>query len=66
MLNIIGKLNNSDLLTNSILFWFDIVNMFPCIDNESELNSVNDMSKQHDNKFPPVTSAFQTLEVYSF
>ena len=37
MLDIIDEINNSNLPTNSILVGFNIVNMFPSIDNKSAL-----------------------------
>ena len=53
MLDIIDGLNNSYSLTNSILVGFDIVNMFPSIDNESGLKSaVNGILVFRANKFP--------------
>ena len=42
MLDIIGKINNSNLPTNSIRVGFNIVNMFPSIDSKSGLKSVHD------------------------
>ena len=49
---IIGEINNSSLPTNSMLVGFDIVNMFPSIDNKSELKSVHDILELRDSKFP--------------
>ena len=43
MLDIIDEINNSNLPTNSILAGFDIVNMFPSIDNKSGLKSVQNI-----------------------
>ena len=43
MLDIIDEINNSNLPTNSVLVGFDIVNMFPSIDNKSGLKSVQNI-----------------------
>ena len=43
ILDIIDEINNSNLPTNSILAGFDIVNMFPSIDNKSGLKSVQNI-----------------------
>ena len=51
MLDIIDEINNSNLPTNSILVGFDIVNMFPSIDNKSGLKSVHDILELRDSKF---------------
>ena len=40
MLDIIDNLNDSDLPKNSALVSFDVVNMFPSIDNESGIKAV--------------------------
>ena len=55
MLGIIHETNNSFLPTNSILVGFDIVNMFPSIDNKSGLKSVHDILELRDSKFPPTS-----------
>ena len=40
MLDIIDDLNNSKLYPESVLVSFDIINMFPGIDNKMEISSV--------------------------
>ena len=46
MLNFIDVLNDSNILTkNCMLFSFDIVNLFPSIDNESGLQAVKNALK---------------------
>ena len=40
ILDIIDNLNDSDLPENSVLVSFDVVNMFPSIDNESGIKAV--------------------------
>ena len=51
ILGIIHETNNFFLSTNSILVGFDIVNMFPSIDNKSGLKSVHDILELRDSKF---------------
>ena len=50
MLDIIDETNISNLSTNSILVRFDIVNMFPSIDNKSGLKLVHDILELGDSK----------------
>ena len=45
MLDIIDHLNDSDLTENSALVSFDVVNMFPSIDNESGIKAVKKVLK---------------------
>ena len=63
MLGIIDETNNSCLLTNSILVGFDIVNMFPSIDNKSGLRSFRDILELRDSKFPPTSCVIEALEL---
>ena len=63
MLDIKDEINNSNLPTNSILVGFDIVNMFPSIDNKSGLKSVNDILELRDSKFPPTSCVIEALEL---
>ena len=42
MLEIIDNINKSMLSENSVLVSFDVVNMFPNIDNKSDLLSVKE------------------------
>ena len=63
MLDIIDEINNSNLPTNSILVGFDIVNMFPSIDNKSGLKSVHDILELRDSKFPPTSCVIEALEL---
>ena len=63
MLDIIDEINNSNLPTNSILVGFDIVNMFPSIDNKSGLKSVHDILELRDSKFPPTSCVIEVLEL---
>ena len=63
MLDIIDEINNSNLPTNSILVGFDIVNMFPSIDNKSGLKSVHDILELRDSKFPPTSCVIEAFEL---
>ena len=63
MLDIIDEINNSNLPTNSIPVGFDIVNMFPRIDNKSGLKSVHDILELRDSNFPPTSCAIEALEL---
>ena len=63
MLDIIDEINNSNVPTNSTLVGFDIVNMFPSIDNKSGLKSVHDILELRDSKFPPTSCVIEALEL---
>ena len=66
MLDIIDEIKNSSLPTNSILVGFDIVNMFPSIDNKSGLKSVHDILELRDSKFPPTSYVIEDLSCVYF
>ena len=54
MLNFIDFLNDSNILTeNCMLVTFDIVNMFPSIDNESGHQAVKNTLEVSEEQFPP-------------
>ena len=61
MLNIIDEINNSNLPTNSKLVSFDIVNMFPSIDNKSVLKSVHDTLELRASKFLLTSCVIEAL-----
>ena len=63
IIDIIDEINNSNLPTNSILVCFDIVNMFPSIDDKSGLKSVHDILELRDSKFPPTSCVKEALEL---
>ena len=63
MLDIIDEINNSSLPTNSILVGFDIVNIFPSIDNKSGLKSVHDILELLDSKFALTSCVIEVLEL---
>ena len=63
MPDIIDKINNSSLPTNSIIVGVDLVNIFTSIDNKSGLKSVHDILELHDSKFPPTSCVIEALEL---
>ena len=63
MLGIVDETNNFCPPTNSILVGFDIVNMFPSIDNKSGLKSVHDILELPDSKFAPTSCVIEVLEL---
>ena len=50
MLDIIDNLNGSNLPDNSVLVSFDVVNMFPSIDKESDIKVVKEMLNVREKK----------------
>ena len=64
MLNIIDMINDSDILTeNSALVSFDIVNMFPSINNVSGLKAVSEILENRETNFPPAECISETLKL---
>ena len=63
VLNIVDELNRSNFPSESILVGFDIVNMFPSIDNNFGLKTVFEILKSRANKFPPTQSVIEALEL---
>ena len=63
MLNIVDKLNRSNLPSGSILVGFDIVNIIPSIDNDFGLKTVFKILESRVNKFPPTQSLIEALEL---
>ena len=61
MLNIVDKVNRLNLLSEFILAGFDIVNMFPTIDNNIGLKTVFEILGSHVNKFPQTQSVVKAL-----
>ena len=62
MPNIVDELNRSNLLSESILVGFDIVNMFPSIDNNFKLKTVFEILESLINKFLLTQSVIEALE----
>ena len=63
ILNIVDEINRSNLPPESILVGFDIVNMFPSIDNDFGLKMVFEILKSRVNKCPPTQSFIEALEL---
>ena len=62
MLNIIDMINDSNILTeDSVLVSFDIVNMFPSIDNNSGLEAVSEILEKRETNFPPAECILEAL-----
>ena len=61
MLDIIDDLNNSNLYPESVLVSFDIINMFPSIDNKMEINSVKNLLDERACKYPPTQCVIEAL-----
>ena len=63
MLDIIGNLNDSDLPENSVLVSFDVVNMFPYINNESGIKAVKKVLNDKESKSPPTERILEALRL---
>ena len=65
MLNIIDMINDSNILTeDSVLVSFDIVKMFPSIDNFSGLEAVSEILENRETELPPVECILEALKLY--
>ena len=63
ILHIIDKLNESDRPENSVLVSFDVVNMFPSIDNESGIKAVQKVLNDRESKNPPTECIIEALRL---
>ena len=64
MLNIIHMINdNNILIEDSVLVSFDIVNMFPSIDNVSGLEAVFQIPENRETDFPPAECILEALKL---
>ena len=64
MLTIIDNLNKSNTLTSDCrLVSFDIINMFPSIDNISGLKAVKNILDARQDQFPPTTCIIEALKL---
>ena len=64
MLNIVDDLNNSNDLTSScLLVSFDIINMFPSIDNISGIQAVKNVLANRSDQFPPTDCIIEALKL---
>ena len=56
--------NDSDLLTeDSVLVSFDIVNIFPSINNVSVIETVSEILENRETNFPPAKFILETLKL---
>ena len=62
LLDIIDNMNIMFLSTNDILVSFDIVNMFPNIDNKSSLDAVKSVLLKRPTNVPPAECILEALE----
>ena len=64
MLNILDDLNrNGNLHGNCLLVSFDVVNMFPSIDNKMGIKSVKNILLNWDGNIPPAECIIETFEL---
>ena len=63
MLDVTDYFNNSDLPENSLSVSFDIVNMFPFIDNESGMKTVKEILSERQSKNPPTECILEALRL---
>ena len=64
MLNFIDFLNDSNILTEScMLVSFDIVNMFPSIDNDCALQAVKNALEAREEQFAPALCIIEAFEL---
>ena len=63
MLDIIDDLNNLNLHLESVLVSFDIINIFPSIDNKLGINSVIKLLNKRGCKSPPTQCVIEALEL---
>ena len=64
MLNIIDNINSKNIITkDSVLVSFDIVNMFPSIDNVLGLEAVSEILHNRESDFPPTECILDALRL---
>ena len=63
VLGIIDDLNNLNLYPESVLMRFDIINIFPSIDNKMGINSVIKLLNKRACKGPPAQCVIEALEL---
>ena len=64
MLNIVDDLNrNGNLHENCLLVSFDVVNMFPSIDNKMGIESVKNILLNKDDNTPPAECIIEAIEL---
>ena len=63
MLNIIDMVNDSNILTDdSVLVSFDIVNMFPNINNVFGLEALSEILENSETDFPPAECILEVMQ----
>ena len=65
VLNTVDELNRSNLLSQSILVGFDIVNIFSSTDNNFGMKMVFEILKSRFNKFPPTVCNWSSWAVFN-
>ena len=63
MLDIIDNVNNSNSCPEAVLLSFDIINMFPVIDNKMWINSLIRFLEERVCNDPPTQCAAEALEL---
>ena len=64
MLNIIDNINSRNIITkDSVLVSFDVVNMFPSIDNVLGLEAVSEILHNRESDFPPTECFLDALKL---
>ena len=64
MLNIVDNISNRNIITKyPILVIFDIVNMFPSIDNVLGLEAVSNILNNRESDFPPTECILDALKL---
>ena len=64
MLNIIDNINSRNIITkDSVLVSFDVVNMFPSIDNVLGLEAVSEILHNRESDFPPTECILDALKL---
>ena len=63
LLDIIDELNSEMIPDNTILVSFDIVNMYPSIDNDRSIAAVRDALEARENKSPSTDCIIEGLEI---
>ena len=61
-LNKVDEINRLNMPSESMLVGFDIVSMFPCINNNFGLETIIKILESCVNKFPPIQSLIEALE----
>ena len=64
MLDFIDDLNNSNLYLKSVLVSFDIIDMFPSVDNKMEINSVKKFLDEKACKDSPTQCVIEAMKFF--